>query len=57
MYSYMIRLWASLSGKVCSTSLTKKRHLSLLGSPGSMDVSMSSAKSGVRQLFSLVLRQ
>jgi hypothetical protein len=57
MYSYMIHLWASLSGKVCSTSLMKKRRPSLLGSPGGMYVSMSSARSGVRQFFSLVFIQ
>jgi hypothetical protein len=52
-----MKLITSLSGKVCSTSLTKKRCPSLLGSPGGMEVSMLSAKSGVRQFFSLVLRQ
>jgi hypothetical protein len=35
----------------------KKRCPSLLGSPGGIYVLMSSARSGVRQFFSLVFRQ
>jgi hypothetical protein len=45
MYSYMISLWAFLSGKVCETSLMKKIHPYLLISPIIIDASMSCARS------------
>jgi hypothetical protein len=53
----MIRLWASLSGKVCDTSFIKKIRPSLLLSQIGIDASMSCVRSVVRQFLSLVLKQ
>jgi hypothetical protein len=53
----MIRLWASLSGKACKTSLMNKMRPSLLLSPIGMDASMSCARSVVRQFLSFVFKQ
>jgi hypothetical protein len=50
----MIRLWASLSGKVCDTSLMENSRPSLLLSPIGIDASMSCARSVVRQFLTLV---
>jgi hypothetical protein len=53
----MIRLWASLSGKVCKTSLMKKMCPSLFMSPIGMDASVSCAMSFVRHFLSFVFKQ
>jgi hypothetical protein len=53
----MIRLRASLSGKVCDTSLMKKSRPSLLLSPIGIDVLMSCASSVVKQFLSLGFEQ
>jgi hypothetical protein len=52
-----MHFWASLSGKVCETSLIKKMRLSLLMRPVVIDASMSCARSDVRQFLSFVFKQ
>jgi hypothetical protein len=52
-----MRLWASLCGKVCETSLMKKMCPSLLLKPIVIDASISCARSGVRQFLSFVFNQ
>jgi hypothetical protein len=53
----MMRLRASLSGKVCETSLMKKMRPSLLLRPIGIDASISCARSDVRQFLSFVFKQ
>jgi hypothetical protein len=53
----MIRLWASLSGNVWDIILMKKMCPSLLLRPSGMDVSISCARSSVRQFLSFVFKQ
>jgi hypothetical protein len=57
MYSYMMRLCASLSGNVCHTILMKKMFPSLLLRPAGMDVLMSRARSDVMQFLIFVFRE
>jgi hypothetical protein len=53
----MIRVWASLSGEVCETSLMKKMCPYLLLNSIDMDASMSCARYVVRQFLSFVFKQ
>jgi hypothetical protein len=53
----MIRVWASLSGKVCETSLMKKMRPSLLLRQIGIDASMSCARSVARKFLSFVFKQ
>jgi hypothetical protein len=53
----MMRLWASLSGKVCETGLMKTMRPYVLLRPIGIDASISCAGSYVRQFLSFVFKQ